>query len=301
MIIEKISGLARRHPVLRRTFAPVQSLRRRWLQKRHVGANHMLARLAEAFAEDPVLYVAEFDGKFAVSARSHLFRRIVESGEYEPVLTCMCLELLDPKRDVIDVGANIGLHTILLARQLAQRRLLAVEPTRNALARLKRNITLNGVDSSVTVFEGVASDAPGWLDIKTIDGLEEYSSLGVIGHPSVAGAQFVTQRVEARTLDQLAAEHGLDCGFMKVDTEGMEHAVFKGARGMLARQRPVVLSELSDVLLRKNGSSALEVVQSFEALDYVVTDPLHPGEAPGSRDFGDIICIPKEHPRARRT
>jgi FkbM family methyltransferase len=300
MIIEKISGLAHRHPMLRRTLAPVQQLRQRWLLKQHAGANQMLARLVEAFAEDPVLRVAEFQGTFAVSARSHLFRRIVEAGEYEPVLTRLCLELLDQKRDVVDVGANIGLHTVLLAKQLDRRRLLAVEPTRNALARLKRNIDLNGV-GNVTVFEGVASDAPAWLDIKTIDGLEEYSSLGVMGHPSVTGVQFATQRVEARTLDQLVSEHGLDCGFMKVDTEGMEHAVFGGARGILARQRPVVLSELSDVLLRKNGSSALDVIRIFESLDYIVTDPLHPGETPGAREFGDIICIPKEHPRARRT
>ena len=261
----------------------------------------MLSRLAGMLAEDPVLKVAEFEGVFAVSPKGHLFRRIVEEGSYEPILTRRCLELIDPRRDVIDVGANIGLHTVLLAKHLDRRRLLAIEPTGNALRRLRRNIALNGVDAKVTIFAGVASSAPGWLDIKTVDGLEEYSTLGVMDHPSIVGEPYVTERVEARTLDQLVVEHGLDCGFVKVDVEGAERDVFEGGRHLFTQHRPVVVSELSDTLLRRNGSSAREVVRFFEALDYVVTDPLKPLGKAGARAFGDIICVPKEHPRARAT
>jgi FkbM family methyltransferase len=292
---EKISRFTQQHPALRRALWPAVLLRRQLRRnKKKPGAEGVTARLASMLAEDPVLNVAEFEGKFALSARGHLFRRLIEDGEYEPVLTRRCLELLDPQRDVIDVGANIGFHTVLLAKRIGARRVLAVEPTRNALARLRRNIALNGVDAKVSVFEGVVSDALGSLEIKTIAGLEEYSSLGVMEHPSIVGAGYVTEEVEARTLDQLVDEHGLDCGFLKVDVEGVEHKVFSGGRGLLTQSRPVVLSELSNGLLQKNGSSALEIVQLFEALDYVVTDPLRPGEKPGFRDFGDILCVPRE-------
>ena len=208
--------------------------------------------------------------------------------------------MLDPHRDAVDIGANIGFYAVLFAKRLDGRRVLAVEPTRNALARLRRNIALNAVESKTIVFEGVASNQSGWLEIKTISGLEEYSSLGAMDHPSIAGVAFVTERVEARTLDELVADHGLDCGFVKADVEGVEHTVFEGGQRTLAQQRPVVLSELSDYLLRKNGSSSLEVVRFFEALDYVVVDPQHPGEKPGRRLFGDILCLPCEHPHARR-
>lgn len=288
-------------PALRRALWPALVLRRRWRTSKDAGVGEVLDRLADMLAEDPVLDVAEFEGRFAVSAKGHLFRRVVESGEYEPVLTRRCLELLDRQRDVIDVGANIGFHTVLFAKHLDHRRLLAIEPTRNALRRLRRNIALNGVESVVTVFEGVASRAPGWCDIKTVAGLEEYSSLGVMEHPSIAGVPFVTEKVEARTLDQLALEHGLDCGFVKVDVEGAERDVFEGGRHVFTRHRPVVVSELSDALLRKNGSSAVEIIRFFEALDYVVTDPLIPGGGAGLREFGDIICVPKEHARAHAT
>ena len=299
-LFTRMSALARR-PVLRRLLWPAILLRRQ-LQGRHgPEVNEIFGRMAEMLMEDPLLAVPEFEGTFAVSAKGHLFRRIIESGEYEPVLTRRCLELLDPQRDVIDVGANIGFHTVLFAKHLDRRRLLAIEPTRNALRRLRRNLELNGVDSVVTIFQGVASRAPGWREIKTVEGLEEYSSLGAMDHPSIAGTPFVTERVEARTLDQLVLEHTLDCGFVKVDVEGAERDVFEGGRQLFASQRPVVVSELSDPLLRKNGSSALEVVEFFERLDYVVTDPLGPGKVAGVREFGDIICVPKEHARAHAT
>jgi Methyltransferase FkbM domain len=120
-------------------------------------------------------------------------------------------------------------------------------------------------------------------------------------HPSIAGTAFVTERVEVRALDQLVADHGFYCGFIKVDVEGVEHNVFESGRRTLAEQRPVVLSELSDYLLRRNGSSALEIVHFFEALDYIVIDPLHPTVEPGFREFGDILCLPREHPLAGST
>jgi len=298
MLIERLAYVKHRNAVLRRALWPAVLLRRRWMQRK---SQRVPDRLVELLAEDPILNVAEFEGIFALSPGSHLFRRIIENGEYEPILTRKCLELLDPQRDVIDVGANIGFYTVLLAKHLVRGRVLAVEPTRNALGRLRRNIALNAVDSKIHVFEGVVSNRPEWLEIKTVNGLEEYSSLGVMDHPSIAGAQLVAERVEARTLDQLVADHGFDCGLVKVDVEGVEHNVFEGGLHTLAQQRPVVVSELSNYLLCKNGSSALEVVRFFEALDYVVVDPLHPGEKPGFREFGDIVCLPREHARARPT
>lgn len=298
-MIDEIIRLSNRYKALGAAMQPLRTLRRKWHQRSERASRLLFSRLEKVLVEDPVVAVAEFQGTFSMAVRSHLFRRVVQAGEYEPILTARCRDLIDPERDAMDIGANIGFHTVFFAKHINQRRVVAVEPTRNALLRLRRNIVQNHVGPKVIIFEGVASNMPGFLDIKTIDGLEEYSTFGALVHPAIVGSRFVTERVEARTLDQLASEHQLDCGFIKVDTEGVEHLVFEGARELLASHRPVVVSELSDVLLRRNGSSALEVVRLFESFDYVVSDPLHPGEQSGFRPFGDIICLPKEHPRAR--
>jgi len=293
MFSTKLARLANQYPMLRTALAPAILLRRRLRYVDQTEINDVISNFARLMVEDPMLRVDEFQGQFAMSASSALFRRIIQNGEYEPVLTRHCLEMLNPDRDALDIGANIGFHSVLLAKNLKGGKVLAVEPTRNALRRLRRNIDLNDVGERVSVFEGVASNAPGMLEIKTIEGREEYSSLGVMGHPSISGISFRTERVAASTVDDLVAMHQLDPGFMKIDVEGAEHLVFEGARTTLGKHRPVILSELSDDLLRQNGSSAADVVRFIEGFDYTVIDPLHPDTPPGYQSFGDILCTPR--------
>ena len=300
MLNEKITGIVRSNKAIRSALWPARAAVGRYLKWRAGFSSAAVERLASMLAEDPVLNVAEFDGVFALAPHSHIFRRLVTSGVYEPELTARCRALIDPDRDAVDIGANIGFHTVLFSKHLKRGRVLAVEPTRNALGRLKRNISLNNAAEKVTIFEGVASDTAGQIQIKTISGLEEYSTIGEMGHPSVGNAEVTMQTVEARTLDELVSEHKLDVGFIKVDVEGAEHLVFKGGQKTLERCRPVVLSELSDTLLRKNGSSAKAVVAMFEALDYVVIDPQRPAIKPGTVEFGDILCLPREHPSSNQ-
>lgn len=300
MLNEKITDIVRANKAIRNATWPARIAVGRYLKWRAKSSSAAIERLASMLVEDPVLRVAEFDGVFALAPRSHIFRRLVTSGYYEPELTARCRALLDRNRDAVDIGANIGFHSVLFSKHLDRGRVLAVEPTRNALVRLKRNLAMNEAGGKVTIFEGVASDRPGQIEIKTISGLEEYSTIGAMGHPSVGNAEVTTQTVEARPLDELVFEHKLDVGFIKVDVEGAEHLVFKGAQKTLSTCRPVVLSELSDTLLRKNGSSAKAVVEMFEELDYVVTDPHRPGIKPGSVEFGDILCVPREHPSAKQ-
>ena len=107
------------------------------------------------------------------------------------------------------------------------------------------------------------------------------------------GAAFNIETVTASTVDQLVAEYALNPGFIKVDVEGLEHLVFSGASDVLARCRPVILAELTDPLLKSNGSSAKEVVDMIAAHNYQITDPLRPSVVPGTREFGDILCVPR--------
>ncbi len=251
-------------------------------------------RLQSLLAEDPVINVEEFDGQFRMSPSSHLFERILREGSYEPQIAKLVEQFVPVHRDVLDIGANIGFFTIKIAKHLKQGRVIAVEPTRNALLRLKDNILRNGVSDKVLIFEGVATDREGHESINFIEGNEEYSTLGVLSHPSVSGETTETHQVDAATLDLLAKRHGLDPGFLKVDVEGAEHLVFGGAAETLKKHRPIILSELCDPLLRKNGSSAAAVISLIEAASYDVYDAEDPDRAPGDDPYGNVICFPKE-------
>ena len=171
--------------------------------------------------------------------------------------------------------------------------MLAVEPTKRAAARLQENINTNGVQEKVIVLQAAISNSSGEIELKTIEGMEEYSSLGAMDHPSIPTAKISTERVACFTVDEAVAHHSLNPGFMKVDVEGMEHLVFGGASKVLSEHRPVILSELSNYLLQKNGTSAEEVIRMIRKYDYDVIDPSEPGVEPGIRNFGDVLCTPK--------
>lgn len=120
----------------------------------------------------------EYHGNFFLDYRSDLFKRIIMSKSYEPKLAQCCKDLVDNKRDAIDIGANVGFFTVLFAKILCNRKVLSIEPTRHALSRLYKNIRLNEVSDKTIVFEGVVSNQIGETEIKTIEGKEEYSSMG---------------------------------------------------------------------------------------------------------------------------
>jgi FkbM family methyltransferase len=257
--------------------------------------NKIISNLISLLTEDPVLKVEEFNGEFRFDVRSHLFKRLVVDQYYEPQLVKLCGSYVNPQRDVIDVGANIGLFTVMLAKKISEsRRVLAIEPTDNASFRLFSNIETNGVKEKVEVFKGVASNTSGLLEIKMVVGKEEYSSIGNVLHPVVDTEKYVVENVDSKTIDDLVSVYSIDPGFMKIDVEGCEHLVLSGAQSTLRDKRPIVVSELSDFLLNQNNSSAEEVMQLIKVNDYDIFDPLDPSSKPGSKEFGDIICFPKE-------
>ncbi|MEQ9105006.1 MAG: FkbM family methyltransferase [Rhodothermales bacterium] len=292
-VIDNLKAFAARNPVVKTVLYPAFELRRRILTANRARYERLLANLSGRLAESPVLHVPEFDGFFEMDARSDLLERFLIDNEYEPELVAICREHVDASRDVVDVGANIGLYAVFFASLVESGRVLAVEPTPNALARLRANLDRNGVTERVQVFPGVCSDREGTFQIKSVAGKEEYSSLGEMEHPRIGDDAWTTTEVPGKTLDGLIADHGLSPGFVKVDVEGMEHVVFAGADEVLSTHRPVILSELSDYLLRRNGSSAAAVMARIASFDYEIVDPVHAGAKPGRGDFGDILCLPR--------
>lgn len=268
---------------------------RRALMRRHdIAFNRLAENLQKCLAEDPIVRIEEFQGTFLLDRRSHLFARVVSEGVYEPELAAVCVANLDATRDAIDVGANAGLYTNLMARQLRGGRVLAIEPAANALAKLRSNVKRNGIEAHTLIFEGVASDRECMRTLKIVAGKEEYSSVGTLAHPSVADERVETVDVQSTTIDALVRRHALDPGFIKIDVEGTEHEVLRGAEATLRKHRPVVLSELSAHLLARNGTSASAVVEYMQSLGYRVIDPLNRGGRFAVRDYGDMLCVPIE-------
>lgn len=238
-----------------------------------------------------------YGGTFRIDVRSHVLRRILETGDYEAGQRAIAEKYIDPTRDAVDVGANVGLYSVLIARRLetSGKRVLAVEPTEGAGELLAQNIERNGLGATVLFEQVLVTDEPGDYEFHTIPGKEEYTSMGALTHSAVSAmaSEVRTCKQRGERLDDLVAKHGLNPGFVKVDTEGAEYLVFSGAADTLRTHRPVVLFELDEKLLRNFGHSVSGVVGLFDAAGYRVVDAADEAQVPTEGFSGDALALPR--------
>lgn len=173
------------------------------------------------------------------------------------------LSALHRPGSLVDVGAHEGLLTLPLSR-LPGARVLAFEPLPAAFARL--SVACAGV-SSIELRPQALGDASGRLTLSTpvVEGVrqEQWASLvkTFAGYGSRVGVEQI--EVPVVTLDSLALR---DLTAMKIDAEGAEYEVLRGARDTLLRCRPVLTLELEE---RHRQGSTWAVPAFLDALDYV--------------------------------
>ena len=213
---------------------------------------------------------SNLNGRFAVSAVSDIALRIALSGSYEPELT----ELLNSQTkilsgDVINIGANIGLLAIHVAKTFdCVSRVYAIEPSPEAFRLLQYNINQNGCASKIHAIKKCVSNRKGFVDFSFIQGMPEYSSIGGIVHKAVIGREQIQVQVETATLADILV--GLDVipSMIVIDVEGAEKLVLDGASGILDKYHPVVIFKLSAPLLAKYSHRVSDIVTLLEGIGY---------------------------------
>ncbi|MBR1142359.1 FkbM family methyltransferase [Bradyrhizobium sp. AUGA SZCCT0431] len=172
--------------------------------------------------------------------------------------------LVVPSSTVLDIGANIGAHTLHLAGLVGPAgRVLAFEPTQFAFRKLRRNIDLNpalaGRISTYHCFLG-AQDGNTLPDAI-------YSSWPLMPegelHEKHLGRAMATETATTRSIDSVLAEAGNPVvQLVKLDVDGFECEILRGATALLRDQRPIFVMELAPYVLVERGAS-LEEMLSF--------------------------------------
>lgn len=239
-----------------------------------------------------IVKVPDFRGTFEIDVRSDILEFILIYRDYERDIVKLIKKYIHPDKDVVDVGANIGLHSVLFSQLINPgQRVLSVEPTPNALKYLKSNLKRNNCNGKVIVFNGVAAEMENGYKLNIIEGKEEYSSIGRMNHPKILGMPESSIFVAGDTIDNLVASNHLTPGLIKIDTEGAEFRVLSGAKEVIKEFRPIILSELCEKLLNAQGSSCQEVYGLLNEFNYQILDAYTLKTVTGPID-GEIIAIP---------
>jgi FkbM family methyltransferase len=169
--------------------------------------------------------------------------RYVRDDNYEAAVTLVVRRLLAPGMGVLDLGANIGYFSMLAASIVGPSGfVMAIEPNPRNVRLLEASRRANGFDQ-VVVCQVAAGQEPGLLVLHTSHSNGTTSSL-----PSDADALLVAETVAcARPDSLLPPERRIDV--IKADVEGAEYRALLGCRAIIARHRPVIVTEFSPNLM----------------------------------------------------
>ncbi|GEM_PF-2821026 len=186
---------------------------------------------------------------------------------------------------LIDVGANVGSVSLLVADKISGAILFEPDPV--AAARARENMAINQLPFEV--HELAVSDVQGAVEFEDAGGANPCNRT-VDGFKTTAP----TRTVRRVTLDEFLDSHAItsEIGAVKIDVEGHENAVIRGMRRLLADKRPRLV--MFEYLQRTNLS---ETLAAFRAADYKTFEltPEGPSEIRGNvRPLQNLFACPRE-------
>jgi FkbM family methyltransferase len=157
---------------------------------------------------------------------------------------------------VLDVGANVGSTLLRFAQAVGESgRVFGFEPDPVNFSRCQRNLKLNLL-TNITLENFALGSEPSVAKLYRVDDRNPGMNRILPSDPGVAFSE-----VRVAVLDDYIKENKIDkVDAIKIDVEGFELNVLKGARKTIEQFKPILFMELSDENLRQNGSSALELI-----------------------------------------
>ena len=180
---------------------------------------------------------------FVMISDQVISKSLIEYGEWSHDEIQLLEQFIKPGMKVLDIGANVGSHTLAFSKATGLNGLvLSFEPQPVVFGLLAVNMVENDA-TNVLVFNAAVGDAAGWLDLPHINytkpnnyGAFRFGTFLVNNEKNINRTPIPVYRLDDLKLAESAH-------VIKIDVEGMEAAVLRGARGLIAKSRPIMLIE----------------------------------------------------------
>jgi len=245
-----------------------------------------LARLlTKEIKLDDEIITSKSGHKFLV-IREPVFLQVRYEGTYEKDLSTATKRLVSPGDTVVDVGANFGWYSILLAAAIGENgHVYSYEPNDAIYATLQKNIELNGFENRITATRcGIGEkEETAFLNAEDTESAIGYFDKNLTeatqGHPS--------ESIQIHSLDKLLSKQINKIAFIKIDVEGFESFVLRGAKKIFAAKNPpAMLMEFNIEALERQNIDIDQFIKELESLDSTII-------ATNQGKLEEIIKIPK--------
>ncbi|WP_421416593.1 FkbM family methyltransferase [Agrobacterium tumefaciens] len=186
------------------------------------------------------LYVRSNGVKLQLDLRDAGILNFLATDSYEPDVSSVINQHLSEGDTYIDVGANLGIHTVAAARKVGNTgRVIAIEANPFLHKFLKRNVALNGAASITKVVNGAAWSSEGTIEFSFE---EDQHRVGAVVLESATNYGDTKHAVDAVMIDNLVPQ-GRPVKLIKIDIEGREPFAIEGAWQTIQNNNCIVVSE----------------------------------------------------------
>lgn len=208
-------------------------------------------------------------------------------GTFEPHVITLLRDLLKPGDTVLDVGANVGFHTLECWAIVGKSgRVISIEAMPEHAKTIQRNLMANDLPSD-DILNVAVGDHRGEVSL----GLPEGGNKGMFGINAGPGEY----KVPLRRIDDLL--HGVgSLALIKMDIEGSELGALQGAKETIRKHRPAIIIELNEIALARCGATSAAVVDFLSAERYGGQTITSNGLTPLSEghDCDECLFLPDE-------
>ena len=198
-------------------------------------------------------------------------KQLIKNGVFEKRTCDEIMSRVKKRMTVLDVGANIGYYTVLMASRVGPSgRVVAFEPNPRMVDELRYNIELNNF-SNVSIQRIALSDVSGSAILFLPEaGNEGFGSMRQ--NKNFEASQEISIKTEK--LDDVLEGLEIEAvDFAKIDVEGAERLVFRGAKKLLSgKLKPTIVFECSENLTYAFGNRVYDVLSDLVALGYSVKE-----------------------------
>lgn len=265
------------------------------------------ARLAETIRKfysrsQKVFLLNDFDDSLFFYCRldEHMGSQIFWRGFYSGEQLKLLNQLLTPDMVFVDVGANHGEFTAFAAKRLKEGQVIAFEPVSSLFQKLKQNVDVNAFSNVKLIPKGL-SDKNSIVNIYTTEACFEDGTKheGLHTIYSTLKRSKILETIETISLDFfLETQNITRIDVIKLDVEGAELAVLRGATKTIRRFKPVILMEVNEETSQAAGYPARALLDYLSEMDYRCeliledgsTQPILPEQL---SDFQNIAGLPK--------
>lgn len=223
-----------------------------------------------AYTNESNVVIKEFDDRLRlfVDLSDQVIGMNIITGCYEQSEVGFVRQVVKPGQTVLDIGANVGFYTIILASLVGPSgKVYAFEPLPRNADLLERSVAENGFEDRVMLERVVVGQTAGSAKLlfeeQTLNSGGSYLFEDGMHLPDGHGIQ----EVAMVALDDDVLHRPIS--FIKIDIEGAEPLAFRGAEEILRTDRPTILSEINVVALKRvSGCTPAQFIAEMQARGY---------------------------------